>query len=128
VPVFAARGRDQRPAVLVMLALAAAGFIGLIAAPETVPALWATLLGFSQGGMLALAYLFFSLRTTDQAQAAELSAMAQSVGYLVAAAGPFAVGLLREASGGWTAPIVFLLIVLVPLLVAGLAAGRSQIV
>jgi CP family cyanate transporter-like MFS transporter len=128
VPVFAVRGRDQRPAVVAMLALAAAGLIGLMAAPDAAPALWATLLGFSQGGLLALAFLFFSLRTTDQAQAAELSAMAQSVGYLVAAAGPFVVGLLRDASGGWTAPIVFLLIVLVPLLVAGLAAGRRQII
>ena len=128
VPVLAVRGRDQRPAVAAMLGLAALGLAGLMLAPDSVPALWATLLGFSQGGQLALAFLFFSLRTPDQAHAAELSAMAQSVGYLVAAAGPLVVGVLRDASGGWTAPIVFLLVTLVPLLVAGFAAGRSQIV
>jgi MFS transporter, CP family, cyanate transporter len=128
VPVFAVRGRDQRPAVVAMLALAALGLVGLMVAPDAVPALWATLLGFSQGGLLALAFLFFSLRTPDQAHAAELSAMAQSVGYLVAAAGPLLVGVLRDTSGDWTAPIVFLLVMLVPLLVAGMAAGRSQIV
>ncbi len=128
VPVFAVRGRDQRPAVAAMLGLAALGLVGLMLAPDTVPALWATLLGFSQGGLLALAFLFFSLRTPDQAHAAELSAMAQSVGYLVAAAGPLMVGVLRDASGDWTAPMVFLLVTLIPLLAAGLAAGRSQIV
>jgi MFS transporter, CP family, cyanate transporter len=128
VPVLAVRGRDQRPAVAAMLALAASGLLGLLIAPEAVPALWAVLLGFSQGGLLALAFLFFSLRTPDQAHAAELSAMAQSVGYLVAAAGPLLVGVLRDATGDWTAPIVFLLVMLVPLLVAGFAAGRSQIV
>jgi CP family cyanate transporter-like MFS transporter len=128
VPVFAVRGRNQRPAVAVQLGLAVLGLGGLLIAPETAPALWAVLLGFSQGGMLALAYLFFSLRTPDQAHAAELSAMAQTVGYLVAAAGPLIVGVLRDTSGGWTAPIVFLLIVLIPLLAAGFAAARSQIV
>lgn len=128
VPVFAARGRDQRPAVVAMLALAAAGFGGLLIAPDAAPAVWATLLGFSQGGLLALAFLFFSLRTPDQEHAAELSAMAQSVGYLVAAAGPLIVGVLRDATGGWTAPLLFLIAVIFPLLAAGLAAGRSQIV
>ena len=54
--------------------------------------------------------------------------MAQGVGYLVAAVGPLAVSVLRDATGGWTAPIVFLLLVTVPLTVAGMAAGRSQIV
>jgi CP family cyanate transporter-like MFS transporter len=128
VPVFAARGRDQRPAVAAMLALAGMGFAGLLVAPDAAPALWATLLGFSQGGLLALAFLFFSLRTPDQAHAAELSAMAQSIGYLVAAAGPLAVGVLRDATGGWTAPLLFLIAVSFLLLAAGLAAGRSQIV
>jgi CP family cyanate transporter-like MFS transporter len=128
VPVFAARGRDQRPAVVAVLAPAALGFAGLLIAPDAAPALWATLLGFSQGGLLALAFLFFSLRTPDQAHAAELSAMAQSVGYLVAAAGPLLVGVLRDATGGWTAPLLFLIVMIFPLLAAGLAAGRNQIV
>lgn len=128
VPVLAVRGRNQQPAVAAMLVLASLGLLGLLIAPDSVPALWAVLLGFSQGGLLALAFLFFSLRTPDQAHAAELSAMAQSVGYLVAAAGPLIVGVLRDATGGWTAPLVFLLVVLIPLLAAGFAAGRSQIV
>ena len=128
VPIFAVRGRDQRPAVAAMLALAVAGLVGLMVAPYAAPALWATLLGFSQGGLLALAFLFFSLRTSDQAQAAQLSAMAQTVGYSWPPPALLAVGALRDATGGWTAPIVFLLVVIIPLLVAGMAAGRSQIV
>jgi CP family cyanate transporter-like MFS transporter len=128
VPVFAARARDQRPAVVAMFALAGAGFAGLLIAPDAAPAVWVTLLGFSQGGLLALAYLFFSLRTPDQEHAAELSAMAQSVGYLVAAAGPLIVGVLRDTTGGWTVPLLFLIAVILPALAAGLAAGRSQIV
>jgi CP family cyanate transporter-like MFS transporter len=128
VPVVASRARDQRPAVAVTLLVFAAGLVGLLVAPTAAPAVWATLMGFAQGALLALAFLFFGLRSPDEAHAAQLAAMAQTVGYLVAAAGPLIVGVLRDATGGWTTPIAFLLAVLVPLFVAGMAAGRSQIV
>jgi CP family cyanate transporter-like MFS transporter len=126
IPVVAARARDQRGAILVSLALYAGGLGGLLVAPGAVPALWATLLGFAQGALLALAFLLFGLRTSDQEHAAQLSAMAQTVGYAVAAAGPLLLGALQEATGGWTVPVAVLLAVLAPLLVAGMAAGRAR--
>jgi MFS transporter, CP family, cyanate transporter len=126
VPVFAARRPDQRAVVAVTLAVNAAGLIGLLVAPAAIAGLWVTLLGLAQGALLALALLFFALRSPDQEHAAQLAAMAQTVGYLVAAAGPLFVGILREASGGWTAPLVFLLAMLVPLLAAGLGAARAR--
>ena len=82
--------------------------------------------GFAQGALLALAFLFFCLRSPDQEHAAQLSAMAQTVGYAVAAAGPLLLGVLREATGGWTVPVAVLLAMLVPLLAAGMAAGRTR--
>jgi CP family cyanate transporter-like MFS transporter len=126
VPVWASRARDQRVAIAVTLAVYAAGLIGLLVAPEAAPAAWATLLGFAQGSLLALAFLMFGLRAPDQTYAAQLSAMAQTVGYAVAAAGPLLLGVLRDATGGWTAPIAVLLAVLVPLFAAGMAAGRAR--
>ena len=56
---------------------------------------------------------------------AQLSAMAQTVGYALAAAGPLLLGILRDATGGWTVPVAVLLVALVPLLAAGMAAGRT---
>jgi MFS transporter, CP family, cyanate transporter len=126
MPVVAARAHDQRGAIVVSLAVYGAGLAGLLAAPGSVPALWATLLGFAQGSLLALVFLLFGLRAADQEHAAQLSAMAQTVGYAVAAAGPLLLGALRDATGGWTVPIAVLLAVLVPLLVAGMAAGRTR--
>jgi MFS transporter, CP family, cyanate transporter len=127
VPVVASRARDQRAAIAVTIVVYAAGLAGLLAAPDAAPAVWATLLGFAQGSMLALIFLLFGLRSPDQEHAAQLSAMAQTVGYAVAAAGPLLIGVLRDATGGWTAPIAVLLAVLVPLFAVGMAAGRSQI-
>jgi MFS transporter, CP family, cyanate transporter len=126
VPVWASRARDQRPAIAITLVVYAAGLAGLLAAPDAAPAVWATLLGFAQGAMLALAFLLFGLRAPDQEHAAQLSAMAQTVGYAVAATGPLLIGVLREATGGWSAPLILLLAVLVPLFVAGMAAGRTR--
>ena len=126
VPVWANRARDQRGAIALSLVVYGAGLAGLLAAPDAAPALWATLLGFAQGALLALAFLLFGLRAPDQAHAAQLSAMAQTVGYAVAAVGPLLIGVLREATGGWSAPLILLLGVLVPLFVAGMAAGRTR--
>jgi CP family cyanate transporter-like MFS transporter len=125
-PVVAGRARDQRAAIAVTLAVYAAGLAGLLVAPGAVPALWATLLGFAQGALLALAFLMFGLRASDQEHAAQLSAMAQTVGYALAAAGPILLGALREATGGWAAPVAVLLAALVPLLAAGMGAGRTR--
>lgn len=126
VPVVAARHRDQRAAIAVTLTVYAAGLAGLLVAPDAAPAVWATLLGFAQGAMLALAFLLFGLRAPDQEHAAQLSAMAQTVGYAVAATGPLLLGVLKDATGGWTVPVAVLLAVLVPLLAAGMAAGRTR--
>ena len=51
---------------------------------------------------------------------------AQSVGYLFSAIGPFGIGLIYEATGGWDVPIVFLAALLVPQMVLGLMAARPH--
>ncbi|MEU6926405.1 hypothetical protein [Streptomyces sp. NPDC046631] len=40
-----------------------------------------------------------------------LSAMAQSVGYLLAAVGPVVPGLLHSLSSGWRAPLLLMVVV-----------------
>jgi CP family cyanate transporter-like MFS transporter len=52
--------------------------------------------------------------------------MAQCLGYILAAAGPFAVGALHDLTGGWTVPLVVLLVLLVPQAVVGALAGRDK--
>nr|BFE82856.1 hypothetical protein GCM10020093_054570 [Planobispora longispora] len=64
------------------------------------------LLGVGQGASIALALLIITLRAPDPAAVTALSAVAQSAGYVLAALGPFLVGVLREVSGGWTLPLL----------------------
>jgi CP family cyanate transporter-like MFS transporter len=53
--------------------------------------------------------------------------MAQGLGYLIASTGPMLVGLLHEATGGWTVSLLALLVALVAQLVAGVLAGRPRL-
>ena len=58
--------------------------------------------------------------------AARLSGMAQGVGYLIAAIGPFAVGLLHDVSNGWTVPVTILIAIALIEGVPGVMAGRAR--
>jgi len=55
---------------------------------------------------------------------AALSGFTQSLGYLLAAVGPFLVGSIYDSTTHWTAPLWLLLALVVPLQVVGAYAGR----
>ena len=76
------------------------------------PVVWLVSAGFGAGLSLVLCLSLFSLRAVDHRQAAALSGMAQSIGYLLAASGPVLIGALRDASGGWTLPLTVLCVVI----------------
>ncbi|WP_228281642.1 CynX/NimT family MFS transporter [Rubrobacter marinus] len=124
-PMLAGRKPSQRTVVTAAVALNGAGTLGLLVAGDTAAALWVVLLGLGQGACFSLALTFFALRAPDPEHAAALSGMAQSVGYLLAASGPFLFGALRDATGAWTVPLTLLLALTVCLLIAGLGAARD---
>ncbi|MFI1799730.1 CynX/NimT family MFS transporter [Streptomyces sp. NPDC020379] len=126
VPMLAGRMRSQRSLAAGVVVFMAAGVAGLLVAPVAGAWLWATLLGVGQGGALGLALTMMVLRTRDAHTAARLSGMAQTWGYLLAAVGPFALGAVHQATGGWTVPIAVLLVVCAGLLCLGLGAGRDR--
>jgi CP family cyanate transporter-like MFS transporter len=127
VPVLAHRVRDQRPLVAVMAGASAAGLVGVWFAPLSTAAVWAIILGFGQGAALGLAIYFTTARACDPQTAGALSGFVQGAGYLVAAVGPLAIGLLHALSGSWTLPIVVLLAVVAGQLMVGWPAGRDRV-
>ena len=86
------------------------------------------LCGLASGASLGVSLSLFSLRARTHEGASALSGMAQSGGYLIAAAGPIAFGALLSVSGGWLAPLVLVGLVLVGQLVVGLLVGRDRYV
>ncbi|MGW4468223.1 MFS transporter [Nonomuraea sp. NPDC004354] len=124
VPVHAERRASQAPHVAAAALLTAAGYAGVLLAPTTVPWLWMIVLGVGQGASLALALLIITLRAPDPSSVTALSAVAQSVGYVLAALGPLVIGFLRQASGGWTLPLLAGLVACLIQLAVGIRAGR----
>jgi len=127
IPVLAQRMHGQRRLVVPSLIGTAAGLAGAVWAPLGSAPGWVLLLGVSQGACLALAIFFTMARAPDPAAAASLSGLAQSVGYLVASAGPLALGLLHSATGGWNIPFALLLAVAALELVVGVLAARPLV-
>jgi CP family cyanate transporter-like MFS transporter len=127
MPTLAARARSLAPAALGFGALLAGGYAGLLAAPATLPWLWALMLGIA-GFAFPLAIALLTARTRSPDVTAQLSGFVQPVGYLLAALGPFVVGLIHEATGGWTLVLWLLLATAVPFTWAGLGVSRPTYV
>ncbi|MGM4912812.1 CynX/NimT family MFS transporter [Rhizobium sp. 768_B6_N1_8] len=125
VPHIAVRGRDQRLINVTLCTFAVVALLGLLFAPLSTVWVWAVLQGIGQGGLIAAAMTAIVLRSRDPHVAAHLSGMAQCVGYLLAAIGPFIVGLIR----GWTGSFAWCAVLFVALGLGaafnGWRAGRA---
>ncbi|WP_102275326.1 CynX/NimT family MFS transporter [Cytobacillus massiliigabonensis] len=125
VPVIAGRMSSQRSLVTITSGLFLAGTLGLLYGSSNLIVLWVILLGIGGGFAFSLAMMFFSLRTKNSHQAAELSGMAQSVGYLLAAIGPTLFGYIHDATNSWTIPLTILVGASFLLFLFGLGAARN---
>ncbi|MBB2968090.1 MFS transporter [Leifsonia aquatica] len=121
------RFRDQRLLAVAGPALFALAALGVLLAPQ-LGGVWASMAGLAGGSSIVLALSFFGLRTRHHDQAAALSGMAQSVGYVLAAAGPIAAGALHDATGSWTPALAILVGLLAVLGVFGYLAGRARVI
>jgi CP family cyanate transporter-like MFS transporter len=124
VPILAARLRNQTPLLLLLAGSAALGLTGIAVAPGAA-FVWMTAIGLAQGGSLGLALMLPMLRGANVHAVASLTAMALSVGYLVAAAGPWLVGLAHDLTGGWGAPVAVLVAITLTEVVVGVPATRA---
>ncbi|MFG3239874.1 MFS transporter [Streptomyces sp. NPDC048157] len=125
-PVLAAARTDQRPHLFGVLLVCALGYAGLLAAPASAPALWAVVLGAGLGGGQAVAGVLYVKRGRDHDHVAALSTVAQTGGYLIAAAGPVTASVLHAVTGTWTAPLFAFVGVLLLSTVASLRAGHDR--
>lgn len=74
---------------------------------------WSIASGFGCGVIFTLCMMIFTLKSKDSQQAAELSGMAQTVGYSIAITGPIVTGWLKDLSHTWTLSMSFLTILMV---------------
>jgi CP family cyanate transporter-like MFS transporter len=128
VPIIAGRMKNQRLLVIIMTILLFVSLGGLYFGGNAFISLWTILLGIGGGCAFSLAMIFLSLRTKDAHDAASLSGMSQSVGYLLAATGPALFGLFHDITASWNFPLLLLFVVSALVLIAGLGASKNQTV
>lgn len=126
VPGFASRRQDHRLLVIVSSVLTAAGLAGILLAPMSAAYLWVVLLGLGQNMSFPLALMMIVMRGGTVAATQLLSTLSQSVGYVLGALAPLAVGALHGLTHSWTSPLILLVALVAPQLFLGLGAGRDR--
>ncbi|MEW2625815.1 CynX/NimT family MFS transporter [Streptomyces sp. NPDC048106] len=127
IPRIATRLPHQGPIVLVLGVCGLAGYTGLYLAPAAGAWAWAVLLGIANCAF-PLALTMVGMRARSAPGVAQLSAFAQSTGYLISIPGPLLVGVLYQHSGGWGLPIALMAALMVPEMLVGYLAGRDRTV
>ncbi|MEU5795542.1 CynX/NimT family MFS transporter [Streptomyces sp. PsTaAH-130] len=127
IPRIATRLPHQGPIVLVLGGCGLAGYAGLYLAPAAGAWAWALLLGIANCAF-PLALTMVGMRARSGPGVAQLSAFAQSTGYLISIPGPLLVGVLYQHSGGWGLPIALMAGLMLPQMAVGFLAGRDRTV
>ncbi len=127
LPNLLVRAKDPRGVMFAVIACYPIGYIGLMLAPYSLAPLWAVFVGVGTS-TFPLILTLIGLRARTPEGTAALSAFTQSTGYLLAAAGPFTVGVVHAATGGWTVPLLLLLVLVLPLFLLAAYVARPAYV
>jgi CP family cyanate transporter-like MFS transporter len=122
---LAGRLRSQSWLAMGMAVVGLVAYAGLWWAPNGGAWVWAVLLGIANCSF-PLVLTMIGLRGRDGAVVVRLSAFAQSTGYLLSVPGPLLVGVLYDHTGGWSMPLLFMMVIMAVQLVPGYLAGRDR--
>ncbi|MBD5784882.1 MFS transporter [Cellulosimicrobium terreum] len=127
VPHLATRLANPFVVVVVCAVVLVSGYLGLILSPLDGTLLWVCALGIGVS-TFPLCMTLINRRTRTPQSASAVSGFVQGIGYGLACVGPIGLGLLREASGSWSIPLVVLAATTVPGVIAGWFACRPRFV
>ncbi|MER6157994.1 CynX/NimT family MFS transporter [Streptomyces sp. NPDC001868] len=127
IPRLATRLPHQGPIAVALGICGLLGYGGLHLAPAEGAWAWALLIGIANCSF-PLALTMVGMRARSGAGVAQLSAFAQSTGYLISIPGPLLVGVLYQHSGGWGLPLALMAALMLPQMAAGVLAGRDRVV
>jgi CP family cyanate transporter-like MFS transporter len=125
VPALTVRPRAQRPLLFGFMACYVIGWVGLWAAPRTVPWLWMIVLSVAMASFPMILTLM-GLRARTPETTAALSTYVQGYGYLISAVGPLLVGVLLGATGSYAGMFVLVLTGVLVLGVTGWFMTRER--
>ena len=125
IPLILHRLKDQRAIAVMVALMCAISACGLWFWPGQA-VVWTLIFGFGSGATMILGLTFIGLRANSAHQAAALSGMAQTIGYLLAACGPPLMGKIHDANGDWQIPLIAVALISVVMALFGALAGRDR--
>ncbi|MGF7046450.1 cyanate permease [Paenibacillus sp. DS2015] len=127
VPIMAGRLRSQVWIAFTLGMCSIVGYGGLwMGSSYPIMILSIILIGIALGGNFPLVLSYIGIRTQNGNQAVELSGMAQSTGYMLAAVGPILIGYLYDITQVWTIPLITLIIISGLVMIFGMLSGRDE--
>jgi CP family cyanate transporter-like MFS transporter len=126
IPLLMRRPDSQVGAAISASVPILVGVLGWLLAPG-LSVLWAVIAGLGSGASLVVALSLISLRGRTHHETTQLSGMAQSVGYLLAAAGPFVAGFLAQHTETWQSALILLIVLAVAQTAIAIPAGRVPV-
>jgi CP family cyanate transporter-like MFS transporter len=126
-PTRLAASADPRGLLFAIMGCYLIGYTGLMVAPHELAVAWALLVGVGTT-TFPLILVLVGLRARTPEGTAALSGVTQSLGYLIAAAGPFTIGAVYDATDGWTWPLALLLATVLPLFAVAAYVARPMAV
>lgn len=127
VPALAIRMRNPGVLSYVGAVTFVVGYLGLMLSPAFLTPLWVLTAALGTG-LFPVMLALINARTRTPAMTTALSGFVQGQGALVSVAGPLVVGILRDWSGGWTAPFLFLIATAVGIAASGILLRSPRIV
>lgn len=126
-PILASRMKNQKLLVTIVSAFFIIGFALFFSQSFTLLIIGMILAGFGMGSGFSLCMTFFSIRARTSDGSIALSGFGQSIGYFIAAIGPFLIGLLHDVTGGWISGIISLVAMGVLFYVFGLLSSHGEV-
>ncbi|MBD8027344.1 MFS transporter [Ureibacillus sp. Re31] len=126
IPIIAEKLRTQRPIVILFTSFYIFGFTGVFFELTDFTVLWMILIGLGGGASFGTVVMLFTLRTKTAYAAAQISGFAQSVGYLLAAAGPVLFGYLHDTANSWHVPNGLFIIVAIILCFSAYFSAKDR--
>lgn len=117
------RGNQICAALAASVPMLIAG-LGMLLFPKAMIA-WALIGGCAQGSALVVALALIAMRGHDGAETVVLSGIAQSFGYLLAAMGPLAFGVIAQLTGGCRASLALFTFMAFLQCVVAVLAGKT---
>jgi len=124
-PLVAVRFKEQTVIAMALGLSYILGFSTLFSSSMGLIYLGLTLVGFSLGASISMAYVLIGLRTSGRTTA-ELSGMSQSAGYYLASIGPILVGLLFDIAVSWNLFIMIMIGSAIAFTYLGSEVGRDR--